>query len=84
MFYQERTYGTLTWECSQIEYELGSLLCERYSEVREEFEQILRSAKRASSMVENVNGRIRTYMGRVDWPLTEPVYSTDLFFVLHP
>ncbi len=62
LFYQERVYGTLTRECSQNEYELGSLLCERYTEVREEFEQILRSAKRAGSMVENVNERIRTYM----------------------
>lgn len=62
LFYRERVYGTLTWECSRIEYELGNALCERYSEAREEFERILRSAKRASSMVENVNGRIRTYM----------------------
>ncbi len=62
MFYKERAYGALTWECSQIEYKLGNLLCKRYTEVKEEFERILRSAKRASSMVENVNGRIRTYM----------------------
>ncbi len=60
LFYQERVYDGLTWECSRIEYKLGSLLCGRYIEVREEFERILRSAKRASSMVENVNGRIRT------------------------
>ncbi len=62
LFYQERIYGALTWERSRIEYELGNLLCERYTEAREEFERILKSAKRASSMVENVNGRIRTYM----------------------
>ncbi len=62
LFYQERIYGSLTWERSRIEYELGNLLCERYTEVREEFERILRSARRASGMVEIVNGRIRTYM----------------------
>lgn len=62
LFYRERICGARTWERSRIEYELGNLLCERYTEVREEFERILRSAKRASSMVENVNGRIRTYM----------------------
>ncbi len=62
LFYRKRAYGPLTWECSQIEYELGSLLYTRYTEVREEFERILRSTRRASSMVENVNGRIRTYM----------------------
>ncbi len=62
LLYQERTYGALTWERSRIEYELGSLLCARYTEVRGEFERILRSARRASGMVENVNGRIRTHM----------------------
>ncbi len=62
LFYKERAYVAQTWECSQIEYKLGNLLCKRYTEVREEFERILSSAKRASSMVENVNGRIRTYM----------------------
>ncbi len=62
LFYRERAYGALTWERSRIEYELGKFLCTRYTEVREEFKRILRSTKRASSMVENVNGRIRTYM----------------------
>ncbi len=62
LFYQERVYSARTWERSRIEYELGSLLCARYTEVREEFERILMSTRRASSMVENINGRIRSYM----------------------
>lgn len=55
-------YGYNSIEYNKIEAEIGIDLGESYEEIRELFSGILRSSVRASSMVENVNSRIRIYM----------------------
>ena len=45
-----------------MEYRLGELLGNNYESARQEFSRILDHTKRASSLVENLNSRIRVYM----------------------
>ncbi len=62
LFYQKKSCAPLSWESSRIEYALGELLCNGYADAKAAFEQVLSTIKRASSLVENLNGRIRPFM----------------------
>ena len=75
LMYQERALPADSWEASRIEYRLGELLGREYTDAKQEFEAVLSRTNRASSMVENLNSRIRVYM---NLKRTVP----DSFFVL--
>lgn len=45
-----------------MEYQLVTMLMKKYDGVRCEFQKLLKKTKKASSLVENLNGRIRDYM----------------------
>lgn len=62
IMYRQKAFHTSSWECSQMEYRLGELLGDNYESARQEFRRILDHTKRASSLVENLNSRIRVYM----------------------
>ena len=62
IMYRQKAFPTSSYECSQMEYRLGALLGNSYASTREEFCRILDHTKRASSLVENLNSRIRVYM----------------------
>ena len=62
IMYQQKAFHAYSWECSQMEYRLGELLGNNYESARQEFSRILDHTKRASSLVENLNSRIRVYM----------------------
>lgn len=62
IMYRQKAFHTSSCECSQMEYRLGELLGDSYASTKEEFCRILEHTKRASSLVENLNGRIRVYM----------------------
>lgn len=75
LIYQEKSCAPLSQMRSQIEYALGNLLGSSYASAKEECKRLLSSIQRASSLVENLNGRIRPY---IDLKRTIP----DKFFVL--
>ena len=62
IMYRQKAFCTSSCECSQMEYRLGELLGNSYASTREEFCRVLDHTKRASSLVENLNSRIRVYM----------------------
>lgn len=62
MMYQQRACHTSSSEYVRMEYRLGELLGSNYGMARQEFNYILEHTKRASSLVENLNSRIRVYM----------------------
>ncbi len=62
MMYRQKAFHTSSREYISMEYGLGELLGKDYIMAREEFTHILNSTKRASSLVENLNSRIRVYM----------------------
>ena len=62
IMYQQKAFHSSCWECSQMEYRLGELLGNNYESARQEFYRTLDHTKRASSLVENLNSRIRVYM----------------------
>ena len=60
--YRQLAYGAQSFDFLEIEYSLWDKLKDDYSMVRELFAQQLKNVKKASSLVENLNGRIRKYM----------------------
>lgn len=60
--YRQKAFHTTSKEYIRMEYDLGELLGKDYITAREEFLHILNCTKRASSLVENLNSRIRVYM----------------------
>ena len=62
IMYRQKAFHTSSLEYSQMEYRLGELLGNSYGSARQEFQRILDHTKRASSLVENLNSRIRVYM----------------------
>jgi len=60
--YRQLSFNAQSMEFLEIEYSLWDMLKDRYGMVRELFAQQLESVKKASSLVENLNGRIRKYM----------------------
>ena len=62
LMYRQKIYAPGSRQNSEIHCKQVSLLAEQYPEVRSKFEQILRRTKKASSLVENLNGRIRVFI----------------------
>jgi len=60
--YRQLSYNVQGDEYYKIEYALWDTLKDNYSKARELFAQQLKTVKKASSLVENLNGRIRKYM----------------------
>ena len=60
--YRQLAYSVQSYEFLEIEYSLWDRLKDGYGMARELFSQQLKSVKKASSLVENLNGRIRKYM----------------------
>jgi hypothetical protein len=60
--YRQLAYGAQSDEFLEIEYSLWDKLKDGYGMARELFAQQLKNVKKASSLVENLNGRIRKYM----------------------
>ena len=60
--YRQLRYNKQSYEYLQIEYMLWGMLKENYDTARTLFAQQLKAVKKASSLVENLNGRIRKYM----------------------
>lgn len=62
LMYRQKAVLPSEAEYGQIEISLAKLLGKDYDRTRREFEDILSQTKKASSLVENLNGRIRSYM----------------------
>ena len=62
MMYKQLAFGETSQLREDMEYQLMEMLVDKYDETREEFQKILGSVKKASSLVENLNGRIRNYI----------------------
>ena len=62
MMYEQLIYDEKSEEYQEIECKLVMMLKEDYERGREDFKKLLNSIKKASSIVENLNSRIRTYM----------------------
>lgn len=62
MMYKQLAYDWKSEEYQEIEYKLVKLLMEEYDRARASFNELLNGTKKASSLVENLNSRIRTYM----------------------
>ena len=60
--YRQLIYGRQSLEYFEIEYALWDMLKDGYDAARALFAQQLKAVKKASSLVENLNGRIRKYM----------------------
>ena len=60
--YRQLAFGTQSQQYQDIEYQLVTMLMGKYDIVRNEFQNLLNETKKASSLVENLNGRIRTYI----------------------
>ena len=62
VMYQQLAFSEQSTEYYEIEYALWDMLKENYGMARALFVQQLKTVKKASSLVENLNGRIRKYM----------------------
>jgi len=62
LMYRQLSFDPECSESNEILYKQVLMLGERYTEARGEFERILKETKKASSLVENLNGRIRVYI----------------------
>lgn len=60
--YRQLSYSPTSVQSNEITCKLVYMLMERYPEARDEFQELLDKTKKASSLVENLNGRIRVYM----------------------
>ena len=62
LMYSQMTLDINSERCQVMEKKLYHIFKERYLEARESFHQVIRTTYRASSDIENVNGRIRVHM----------------------
>ena len=62
LMYRQKTHAPGSAQNSEIQCKQALLLVEKYPEARNKFDQILRGTKKASSLVENLNGRIRVFI----------------------
>ena len=62
LMYRQKALAASDPEYNQIEINLAKLLGKDYDRTRRDLEDILSRIKKASSLVENLNGRIRSYM----------------------
>lgn len=61
LMYRQRSYSGSSEQSNEIQRKLADMLMERYTEAGNSFQRMLTAAKKASSLVENLNGRIRVY-----------------------
>jgi hypothetical protein len=62
IMYRQLMYSAGSEEYMEAEYKLWDMLKGNYDPVRRLFQEQLKSIKKASSLVENLNGRIRGYI----------------------
>ena len=62
IMYRQRSFDMNNKQYQDMEYQLSTMLMDQYLEARCEFNKLLKAVKKASSLVENLNGRIRDYM----------------------
>ena len=62
IMYRQLSLDMSNQEYQNMEYQLVIMLMEKYDEARCEFQKLLNKIKKASSLVENLNGRIRDYI----------------------
>ena len=62
LMYQQLSVSVNSPQFIEIQCRLQSLLGARFFEAKEVFQQLLKRTKKASSMVENLNGRIRVFI----------------------
>jgi len=62
LMYRQLSYSPASMENSEIHCFLVNLLADRYVNAQSEFRQMLDKTKKASSLVENLNGRIRVFI----------------------
>jgi len=62
IMYRQLAFGSSSKQYKDMEYQLVIMLMGKYDEARFEFQKILDGTKKASSLVENLNGRIRVYI----------------------
>lgn len=62
LMYRQLSYSPESNQSNEILYKQVLLLGRRYDEAKEEFRKILKRIKKASSLVENLNGRIRVFI----------------------
>ena len=62
LMYRQLSYGPGSPESNELLYRQVLLFGKRYNEARGEFERLLSTVKKASSLVENLNGRIRVFI----------------------
>ena len=60
--YRQQSYSTETAQYNKLECQIGLMLGSRYNEARAVYEKLLHETKKASSLVENLNGRIRKFI----------------------
>ena len=64
LLYQQMSFCSGSRQSREIDCQLTDMLSEQYSllHIRAEFQKIINGIKKASSLVENLNGRIRRYI----------------------
>lgn len=62
IMYRQLSYSASNQDSQDMQYQLVIMLMEKYDETRCEFQKLLNRVKKASSLVENLNGRIRDYI----------------------
>lgn len=62
IMYRQLSFGTGTQQYQDMEYRLVMILMGKYDVARSEFQKLLNEIKKASSLVENLNGKIRNYI----------------------
>jgi hypothetical protein len=60
--YRQLSYDPASLESNDLLYRQVLIFGNRYNEARDQFESLLSSVKKASSLVENLNGRIRVFI----------------------
>ena len=62
LMYRQMSYRPGSLESNELLYEQVRIFGKRYDEARAEFDRLLNRTKKASSLVENLNGRIRVFI----------------------
>lgn len=62
IMYRQRSCGTDSQQYQNLEYQLVLMLMHKYNPARDMFQKLLNETHKASSLVENLNGRIRVYI----------------------
>ena len=62
LMYKQFTHSAGSPQDREIQYKLARTLSEQYDKVQSAFVQLLNRTKKASSLVENLNGRIRVFI----------------------